>query len=116
MTDPLPHGGDYIINLLTRLRDTESNEVLDCLTNDLNTHVHNSAMLARRPRLDRDDMIDILDRWTITLRSIRRSAPGPQTFAPKRENHMDKVMTGLEAELASRPNSGNLVSRLAATR
>lgn len=113
MSDPLPHGGDYIINLLTRLRDTESNEVLDCLTNDLNTHVHNSAMLARRPRLDRDDMIDILDRWTITLRSIHRSGPSPSTFAPKPRPETKVDLEGLEATIR---NGGQTVSRLQATR
>lgn len=80
-----PSLADSLKDVLARVKTTENRHLLECLTEDYNSHLSGLVRLSGKTRADPKHVTMLLDRWQMTLSMAEPlSQPSVADYAPPR--------------------------------
>ena len=97
-------GADDMVTIIDGITDPKNRVLMECMTEDINSHIRAIKKLARREFLTVDDVHNLFVRWSITARAAQPiGAPTTGAAEPStRENLLDKFARDLDAGEALR--------------
>lgn len=88
-------GADDMVTIIDGITDPKNRVLMECMTDDLNSHITTIKKLSKRSFLTVDDVHNLFIRWSITARAAQ-AAPPSTPEPPTRENMMDRIARDLQ--------------------
>ncbi len=92
---------DDMIAVIDGVTDPKNRVLMECMTEDLNSHIRTIQKLSKRSFLTVDDVHNLFVRWSITARAAQQ-APAPIGEPTTRENMLEKFARDIQTDRAGR--------------
>ncbi len=89
-----------IVSIMDSIVDPKNRSLLECMADDMNSHIRAINRLGKRTVMTPDDVHNLFVRWSLTARAAM--PPYPDQSAEKRPNMMDTFKRGIEEQEAAR--------------
>ena len=89
-------GADDMVTIIDGITDPKNRVLMECMTDDLNSHITTIKKLSKRSFLTVDDVHNLFVRWSITARAAQAAPPSSIPEPPTRENMMDRIARDLQ--------------------